>query len=273
MSGKIQSDFIEKRFGQYRKLSVSKYFATERQFIEAEKAIRVKSLIKFSKYSIKDVGLILKVDKNEIEKNIISHSETVMDIISEDIDSDGTHMDNNIIFYVAGFVAKSLKKQLKCTECSNALGSNEEISIPQTYNLPDDCDAFLNSINRGGLIKPSDIIFSLCIVSWKVYKLTMDNTDSKSYFLSCKSQRPVFVKCILIYIKDNESYDGILKATCILEHSFEEIVKGVAEKFFNVMAKNFVSEVNSITHSNRKRKMDTNKRSNEMKINKLQSEN
>ena len=91
--------------------------------------------------------------------------------------------------------------------------------------------------------------------------------------MSCKSQRPIFVKCILIYIKDNESYDGILKATCILEHSFEEIVKGVAEKFFNVMAKNFVSEVNSITHSNRKRKMDKTKRSNEMKINKLQSEN
>ena len=109
LSGKIQSDFIEKTFGRYRQLSGANYFATERQFIEAEKAIRVKSLIKISMYSIKDVVSILKVDENKFEKDISSHSETVMNMISEDIDCESTHMDNNIIYYVASFIARSLK--------------------------------------------------------------------------------------------------------------------------------------------------------------------
>ena len=55
LSGKIQSDPLEKRFGRYRQLSGANYFGTERQFLEAEKAIRVKSLIEFSRYSMKEV--------------------------------------------------------------------------------------------------------------------------------------------------------------------------------------------------------------------------
>ena len=47
LSGKIQSDYLEKRFGRNRHLSGANYFASERQFIEAEKANRVESLIKF----------------------------------------------------------------------------------------------------------------------------------------------------------------------------------------------------------------------------------
>ena len=101
---KLTSYFINKRFGHYRQLSGANYFASERQFIEAEKAIRVKSLIKFSKYSIKEVCKIMKT---------------------------------------AGFVARSLKKRIKCVECNNILGSNEEISMPMVVDIP---------INRGGLI-------------------------------------------------------------------------------------------------------------------------
>ena len=247
LSGKITSDFIEKRFGRYRQLSGANYFALGRQFVEAEKEIRVK-------YSIKEVCEIMKTDKKVDEDILVSHSETIMDGLSENIDNETLHMDNNIIFYIAGFIARSLKKIIKCEECSNICGTNEEISMPTVVDIPEDCDSFLNSINRGGLIKPSDLTFLSCIASWSVYKLIMDNNDSKSYFLLCKSQLAVFVKCLFIHIKDNDTYSDILKTSCMRDHSFETIIKSVAETFFNVIAKNFVSDVNSITHSNKKRK-------------------
>ena len=44
LSGKVQSDFLENQSGRYRQLSGVNYFASERQFIEAEKAIRVEFL-------------------------------------------------------------------------------------------------------------------------------------------------------------------------------------------------------------------------------------
>ena len=66
---------------------------------------------------------------------------------------------------------KKFEKRVKCQECSNVLGSNEEIFIPTAVDVPEDCDHFLNSINRGCFIKPSDVIFLSCIASWRAYKL------------------------------------------------------------------------------------------------------
>ena len=77
LSGKIQSDYLEKRFGRNRQLSGANYFASERQFIEAEKAIRVESIIKFSMYFIKEVCEIMKSDDNEEENVLLLHSETI----------------------------------------------------------------------------------------------------------------------------------------------------------------------------------------------------
>ena len=139
-------------------------------------------------------------------------------------------------------------------------------------DIPEDCEYFLNSINRRGLIKPSDIIFLSCIASWRVYQMIMDNSNSKAYFLACKSQRLVFVKCLFIYIENNNSYSGLFRTTCIRDHSFQTMVKETAEKFFNVMTKNFVSEINSITNNNKKRKPKSVSSEN-IKIRKLQSEN
>ena len=74
LTGKIQSDFLEKRFGRYRQLSGANYFATEMQFFEAEKAIRVTSLIKFSDYSITEVQAIMKKDEVVSESMVQSHA-------------------------------------------------------------------------------------------------------------------------------------------------------------------------------------------------------
>ena len=104
---------------------------------------------KFSKYSIKEVCEIMKSDDNEEENVLLLHSETIMDGISEVTGNELSYMDSNIIFYVAGFIVRSLKKQVKYEECSNILGRNEEIVIPTTDVTRDDCCYFLDSINRG----------------------------------------------------------------------------------------------------------------------------
>ena len=61
LSGYFQDDPLEKRFGTYRQLSGANYFATVKQFLEAEKSIRMKSLITFSNYSMQEVQQILCV--------------------------------------------------------------------------------------------------------------------------------------------------------------------------------------------------------------------
>ena len=43
--GKLSSDPIEKRFGQFRQLSGANFFISVRQLLDAEKRIRILSLI------------------------------------------------------------------------------------------------------------------------------------------------------------------------------------------------------------------------------------
>ena len=52
--GKITQDDLEGRFGWYRQLSGGNYYASVRQFLQAEKKIRVKSLVKMG-FLISDV--------------------------------------------------------------------------------------------------------------------------------------------------------------------------------------------------------------------------
>ena len=74
-------------------------------------------------------------------------------------------------------------------------------------------------------------------------------------------------------MKSSDRYNAMFELECASHHQFEKILTKVIEKFFNVMAKNFVSETNSVTHSLKKRKPKENMIiSAYTKIRKLQSE-
>jgi hypothetical protein len=53
--GQITSDSIERRFGQYRQMAGGNFFISVRQILEAEKAIRIKCLVKFSHITLQKV--------------------------------------------------------------------------------------------------------------------------------------------------------------------------------------------------------------------------
>ena len=48
----------------------------------------------------------------------------------------------------------------------------------------------------------------------------------------------------------------IIDTACEEEHKFEQLLQKIAAKYFNCMAKNFTSEVNSKIHKERKRTME-----------------
>ena len=77
-------------------------------------------------------------------------------------------------------------KSTKCEKCVNIIGGDEETGL-DIDGLDEETASFVNSINRGGLIKPSDILYISCIISWTMYKKMLDNEEAKSYFLSCKA--------------------------------------------------------------------------------------
>ena len=73
---------MEKRFGRYRQQqNGANYFASEKQFLEAEKYIRVEFLIKNSGYTMKEVRHVLEGNEAKIEAEIETHSDTLAEIM------------------------------------------------------------------------------------------------------------------------------------------------------------------------------------------------
>ena len=91
--GSIQSDYLECRFGWYRQLCGANYFNSVLQFLQAEKKIRLRSLVKlgFNMSSIKDIF-------NESNQAIV--------------------------FYTAGYIGKSIMKNVKCKDCIKMLSAD-----------------------------------------------------------------------------------------------------------------------------------------------------
>ena len=64
--GLIQSDFLEGRFGWYRQLNGGNYYASVLQFLQAEKTIRLRSLVEFG-YNMSAIDAICsEVKENEV---------------------------------------------------------------------------------------------------------------------------------------------------------------------------------------------------------------
>ena len=106
-------------------------------------------------------------------------------------------------------------------------------------------------INRGGLCKPSDITFMACLHAWHYFLQIMNN--KKSLFFSFDYPRDVFVESFIRFVHFSESGNVIADTTCEAEHQYLELLSKIAIKFFNCVAKNFVSEVNSKIHAEKKR--------------------
>ena len=85
-----------------------------------------------------------------------------MDAIPEEVNVEMLVSDKNIVFYVAGFITRSMQKKFKCSGCTSIISNtDEEFMMLLVENIP----SFLNSINRGGLAKPSDIVNLMCCCS------------------------------------------------------------------------------------------------------------
>ncbi|QQP35180.1 Putative LOC101234561, partial [Caligus rogercresseyi] len=174
LTGKICSDPIEKRFGDYRMMGGSNYFVSVRQILEAEKKIRINSLIRLSSFSLKEAKNIMCVSSDE---HIRSDTNTLLGAMeayrgSGSLTNEG---DEGAVFYVAGYAARKLTNSTKCEACKEIISEGKAIpSITFDLNIDHEMndfrikatkDSLISLVTRGGLITPSDAVFSSCLIA------------------------------------------------------------------------------------------------------------
>ena len=154
--GQLQSDAIESRFGWLRQLSGANYFISMTQVLEGDRKIRALSLVKYSQFSLEQVDSVIQTEESSPSDT------TIADSIAEALQYQKwpSASDTSTIYCqqsrLSGAVARSVIRTTKCQHCRQEL--IDESSPDSSVEEPDlsAASTFLDSIDRGGLSKPSD---------------------------------------------------------------------------------------------------------------------
>jgi hypothetical protein len=165
MLGYLQSDPIESRFGWLRQMSGANYYISAKQVQDSDRKIRAVSLLKFSHMSLSEIDSAISTLSSDTHENSANY-----DVVADELNDNllfqlsPTASDLNVIFYVSGYIARSVCRTTRCDHCNEALSNSEDIP-PLTVDddLPYASRAFFDSVNRGGLENANRIhVFSDC---------------------------------------------------------------------------------------------------------------
>ncbi len=180
----------------------------------------------------------------------------------------------NVIFYIAGYIAKSTREALSCTSCKEELIASEEApKILVEEGGGDDAShaQFIESLNHGGLSTPSDLCFLACIYISNLFSALMESQKTRRQLLESQQVQKVFVEAIFHSMEAEPAAQIFLKS-CKAGHAFKGTLRKIGMKMFNVLMKNKVKEVNEQLSEDRKRCSGTKESSLTRKALKLQSQ-
>ena len=279
--GNISSDFLEGRFGWWRQMCGGNYYNSVTQFLQAEKAIHIRSLVSMG-YNIREIKDVFSESENcrslrqqEEIKSFLGELES-FELTDDSVLKDG---EKSILFYIAGYISKCLAKE-NCSDC-NELFTPGKVSIQISFDDSDNQDdppleakeEFVNAVSRGGLRRPSDIMYVSCVHASSLNRYIFKNEEIKKALLSTENPRSTFIESFVHILKNNENSVDLLTLECVKVHTHSRYIQRIAFTIFNINCKNYVSELNGKIYSSKKRKAPQAKPSKSVrKIKKLQGD-
>lgn len=96
-----------------------------------------------------------------------------------------SNFSEEVVKYIAGFVARKLSSSLKCAQCVSCLLGIKE-------NL---LGSFIDFTNRGGLTYPSNEVITICIIAEKMFRHNQNDGERVNKLkLICELQKEYFFK-------------------------------------------------------------------------------
>jgi len=269
--------------GWWRQLCGANYYNAVVQFLQAEKKIRLRSLVSMG-YDIKEIKLIFEDAKNKRSEQQKEEIESfVRDLEGFHFTDEGNiqESDQAILYYIAGYIAKSLSNQ-DCNFCSEVLSPGKvPLAISFEEREIDTIEAeakeeFIASVDRGGLTKPFDFLFIASLHASELFKFITKDVELKNTFFSTTNPRDTFVESYEKILESDNSCDKMINGKCEQGHSFRKFIRRVSYTTFNISAKNYVSEKNDSirkkTEKQSTKKITEKQNKSTRKIKKLQSQ-
>ena len=106
------------------------YFLSVRQFLEAEKKLRISTLVKHTKLNLKEIQSIFEPENEsdsieEDAKKLVSliPMDEISSIFIQNVDSNSA-----IIYYLAGYCVKALLRSNNCESCKSVISMGKAIN-------------------------------------------------------------------------------------------------------------------------------------------------
>ena len=153
--------------------TVEIFFISVRQIYEAEKKLRVSSLLKYQRFSLRDLK---RFTSNSGQNSKTWSQETIPQVDLSDM-SDLSSTDRNLITYLGGYSEHVLLKNVSCSNCRSIFICNrEDLKLPDNADVNtyfDDNDFHLLEVrNRGGLKYPNSFSFNFVAVTYCIFKIS-----------------------------------------------------------------------------------------------------
>jgi hypothetical protein len=234
--GNLQSDPIENRFGWLRQLSGANYYISMRQVVDSDRKIRAMSLVKFSGFPLAEIDDAISASGQPSTPAVY---DSLADALAESLTFQKwpSVSDTNIIFYISGAIARSILRTMKCSDCKNTLVDPDHLLEPLQLDEPSDnfmSTTFLDSINRGGLYRPSEYCYVTTVSCWRIYEEIRSSAALKDKLLGVSNQRKLFVKVV-----ERATENGQLEQ--------------ISKRLFNCVAKNLSKELTAAANPPRER--------------------
>uniref|UniRef100_A0A0K2T7M4 Putative LOC100202460 [Hydra vulgaris] n=1 Tax=Lepeophtheirus salmonis TaxID=72036 RepID=A0A0K2T7M4_LEPSM len=230
---KINSDPIERRFGWYRQLGGGNYHICIRQFVEAEKNIRLSLLLKSE---TKSLGNLKDIFRGEDEKGSrFQDVNKMLSLIPSDcfLDLQFSSGIEGGIYYLSGYSTHSLIKSLKRNCCATFLSASGEINLQLCTDGAnvEEADKFFNSINRGGLKKPSYVMLLLCSHIYSLLSFVFNAEEIISSLLSMSNPKMVFIRTDKELFFSSQYMTWFNEVCCCQNHSIGSYYVNVCSIF------------------------------------------
>ena len=135
--------------------------------------------MRFSGFNLSEVQQLKEGINKEAEASIRRDVITIAALRTSDFIDTSSLGDRNGIYFVSGYMSKSLMKTVNCKDCCDMLVESTdspdnllEEEEEEDENLEE--SRFTALINRGGLMTPSDLMFMASLYAWNFYQALRD---------------------------------------------------------------------------------------------------
>ena len=222
-------------------------FLSLKQLLETEKKIRRLSLL--HQYGLLAASK-LRVNGDEplatttSEDTSSSEISWLVNFFSGVVLDDLSENDANLIFYVSGYIARSIYHLRRCSSCKVLL-VNSDNPPPLPFCDFEEHSKLFEMANQDGLAQPTEFCFVVTTLAVHYYYSLLSNDAAKAKLFACLNQRPAFLQAVETVVKDSPNFRSTVNQLCLKGHSNFAFMINCA---FNCFAKNELKRLNAPKH-------------------------